>query len=231
MPQLMLLKNPDSEMNNTRALEREQMVNTQIKARGIANPRVLNAMKTVPRHLFVPHAYEKEAYGDYPLPIGNGQTISQPYIVAVMTDLLNPSPGEKILEIGAGSGYQAAILVQCGVEVITIERISPVASQAKENLNRAGIDNICIITGDGTLGFPDKSPYDGILITAAAPEIPIPLKDQLVEGGRIVAPVGDRYIQVLTRIRRINNEFFTERFGAVRFVPLIGEYGWREERE
>lgn len=218
-------------MDSARAEERNNMVSMQIKARGVTHSQVLHAMSVVPRHLFVLAAYQREAYADYPLPIGDDQTISQPYIVAVMTELLNPGPGDIILEIGTGSGYQAAVLATCGAQVISIERIESVAERAKENLQKAGISGVTIITGDGTSGYPEKAPYNGILVTAAAPEIPKPLIRELAEGGRLVAPVGDRNVQELVRATRLNNEIFTELFGAVRFVPLIGEYGWKKERE
>ncbi len=213
----------------SRLTEREEMVRWQIEARGLKNPRVLQAMRSVPRHLFVPEPYAREAYQDYPLPIGNDQTISQPYIVAVMTELLSPENGDLILEIGTGSGYQAAILVACGASVISIERIPAVADLAKRNLTRAGIRNVLVLCQDGTLGYAEKAPYNGILITAATPALPEPLLEELADGGRLVAPVGDRDIQELTRVTRNKDEYHTERFGAVRFVPLIGMYGWKKE--
>lgn len=213
----------------SRLTEREEMVRWQIEARGLKNPRVLQAMRSVPRHLFVPEPYAREAYQDYPLPIGNDQTISQPYIVAVMTELLSPENGDLILEIGTGSGYQAAILVACGASVISIERIPAVADLAKRNLTRAGIRNVLVLCQDGTLGYAEKAPYNGILITAATPALPEPLLQELADGGRLVAPVGDRDIQELTRVTRNKDEYHTERFGAVRFVPLIGMYGWKKE--
>jgi protein-L-isoaspartate(D-aspartate) O-methyltransferase len=213
----------------SRLTEREEMVRWQIEARGVKNPRVLQAMRSVPRHLFVPEPYAREAYQDYPLPIGNDQTISQPYIVAVMTELLSPENGDLILEIGTGSGYQAAILVACGASVISIERIPAVADLAKRNLTRAGIRNVLVLCQDGTLGYAEKAPYNGILITAATPALPEPLLQELADGGRLVAPVGDRDIQELTRVTRNKDEYHTERFGAVRFVPLIGMYGWKKE--
>ena len=211
----------------TRATEREDMVRRQIEARGVKNPSVLQAMRSVPRHLFVPEPYAREAYQDYPLPIGHDQTISQPYIVAVMTDLLSPEKGDIILEIGTGSGYQAAVLVACGATVISIERILAVAYLAEENLAKAGVRDVQVLCQDGTTGYPDKAPYNGILITAATPRIPEPLLEELADGGRLVAPVGDRDIQELIRVTRNKDEYHTERFGAVRFVPLIGLYGWR----
>lgn len=214
-------------MDNPRTAEREEMVRRQIKARGVKSPQVLQAMRSVPRHLFVPEPFAREAYQDYPLPIGHDQTISQPYIVAVMTELLSPEKGDSILEIGTGSGYQAAILVACGATVISIERISKVADLAEENLARAGIRDVLVLCQDGTKGYPDMAPYNGILITAGAPRIPEPLLEELADGGRLVAPVGDRDIQELVRVTRNKDEYQTERFGAVRFVPLIGHYGWK----
>jgi protein-L-isoaspartate(D-aspartate) O-methyltransferase len=204
------------------------MVEQQIRDRGISNARVLAAMAEVPRHLFVPEPYERDAYADAPLPIGNGQTISQPYIVALMTALLQPKSTDTVLEIGAGSGYQAAILSQLVRTVITIERIEDVARQARVNLARAGADNVDIIVGDGTLGYPKRAPYNGIIITAATPDIPEPLKEQLAEGGRLVAPVGDRQLQELVVLEKQQDWISLERHGGVRFVPLIGQHGWED---
>lgn len=210
-------------------LERDQMVRTQIQERGIHNTRVISAMQQVPRHLFVPPGLQAQAYGDFPLPIGDGQTISQPYIVAFMTTLLDPLPEEKILEIGTGSGYQAAVLAAMGVQVISLERIPELVGNAEENLKHAGILGIRIICTDGTRGYPGEAPYDGILITAAAPHIPEALFRQIRDGGRIVAPVGTREIQELVRITRVSGTYRTERFFPVRFVPLIGADGWEEK--
>jgi protein-L-isoaspartate(D-aspartate) O-methyltransferase len=205
---------------------RERMVETQISARGIRDERVLAAMRSVPRHLFVPEAARGAAYGDYPLPIGHSQTISQPYIVAMMTALLQIHPEDRVLEIGAGSGYQAAILGTLAKEVISIERIPEVAALAGENLSATGIKNVRVIVGDGTLGYPERAPYDGVLITAATPSIPPPLIDQLAEGGRLVGPVGSRDLQELVRLTKEGNNLDREFFGGVVFVPLLGEYGW-----
>ena len=216
-------------MDNFRSAEREEMVRRQIEVRGVKNPLVLQAMRTVPRHLFVPASYSREAYQDYPLPIGNGQTISQPYIVAVMTELLSPEKDDRVLEIGAGSGYQAAVLAACGAMVISVERIPEIADLAMENLTRAGTRNVQVLCLDGTMGYPEKAPYDGILITAGTPRIPEILLEELADGGRLVAPVGDRNIQALVRVTRNGDEYHTERHGAVRFVPLIGMYGWNNE--
>jgi len=209
-----------------RADERLRMVEYQIASRGIRDHRVLSAMKEVPRHLFVPPPYDKSAYEDCPLPIGNGQTISQPYIVALMTELLSLQPTDSVLEIGTGCGYQAAILAALVRQVTTIERIPEVAGLARANLSAVGCRNVEVIVGDGTLGHPQKAPYDGIIITAATPSVPRPLIEQLAEGGRLVAPVGGRDIQELIRLRKKGGSLNEDHHGGVRFVPLIGECGW-----
>jgi protein-L-isoaspartate(D-aspartate) O-methyltransferase len=205
------------------------MVEEQIEARGITDPRILAAMQDMPRHLFVPSPHDRDAYEDTPLPIGNGQTISQPYIVGLMTALLRPTSTDTVLEIGAGSGYQAAILSALVRKVITIERVEEVAARAKANLAAVHADNVKIVVGDGTLGYPPAAPYNGIIITAATPAIPAPLKTQLAECGRLVVPVGDRTLQELVVLERHGDRFKEERHGGVRFVPLIGEHGWQEE--
>lgn len=209
-----------------RADERSAMVERQIRARGISNPRVLDAMREIPRHIFIPRPYDSSAYDDNPLPIGNGQTISQPYIVALMTELLDPEHGDKLLEIGSGSGYQTAILATISHQVISIERIPVIADLARKNLAALGVKNVSIVAGDGTLGYPSDAPYDGILITAATPVIPRPLIDQLALGGRLVAPIGDRESQELILLTRQERELVRSSHGGVRFVPLIGEHGW-----
>ena len=211
-----------------RSDERRRMVDLQIAGRGIRDPRVLAAMQEVPRHLFVPPPYDRDAYADEPLPIGSGQTISQPYIVALMTELLHLKSTDSVLEIGAGSGYQAAILSRLAKKVITIERIGAVAARARANLAAAGAQNVEIVIGDGTLGHPPSAPYNGIIITAATPEIPRPLKEQLAEGGRLIAPVGGMDVQELIVIERHGGQYREERHGGVRFVPLIGKFGWEE---
>jgi protein-L-isoaspartate(D-aspartate) O-methyltransferase len=216
---------------DTSADERRRMVGDQIRARGIRNERVLAAMERVPRHIFVPENLRRAAYDDRPLPIGNGQTISQPYIVALMTDLLDPHAGDRILEIGAGSGYQAAILAELAGEVITIERIPAVAARARRNLSTAGSRPVEVVVGDGTLGYPARAPYQGILVTAGTPEVPPPLIGQLADGGRLVAPVGPHGIQELVRVVREGEKLRRETHGGVVFVPLIGEHGWREDEE
>jgi protein-L-isoaspartate(D-aspartate) O-methyltransferase len=212
----------------SRADERSRMVENQIRSRGVSNPQVLRAMREIPRHLFIPPPYNTTAYEDAPLPIGNGQTISQPYIVALMTELLDPQPEDHVLEIGAGSGYQAAILSMLVRHVTTIERIPAVADLARENLAKIGLKNISIIVGDGTRGYPEHAPYDGIMITAATPEIPKPLIDQLAVEGILVAPVGGREIQELITLTRNENGILRSSHGGVRFVPLIGEHGWAD---
>jgi len=209
-----------------RADERRAMVERQIAARGIHDRRVLAAMEEIPRHLFIPPPYDRAAYDDNPLPIGNGQTISQPYIVAVMTELLHPKATDNMLEIGAGSGYQAAVLSRLVRHLTTIERISHVASLARANLQALDITNVTVIEGDGTLGYPENAPYDGIIITAATPEVPKPLIDQLAEGGSLVAPVGGQDLQELVAIRKAQGSITREYHGGVRFVPLIGQHGW-----
>jgi protein-L-isoaspartate(D-aspartate) O-methyltransferase len=209
-----------------RADERRVMVERQIAARGIHDRWVLAAMEEIPRHLFIPPPYDRAAYEDNPLPIGNGQTISQPYIVALMTDLLHPKTTDTVLEIGTGSGYQAAILSRLIRQLTTIERISHIASLARKNLNALGISNVVVIEGDGTLGYPENAPYDGIIITAATPDVPQPLIEQLAEGGTLVAPVGGHDLQELITIRMIHGSITREYHGGVRFVPLIGQHGW-----
>ncbi|MCX6697710.1 MAG: protein-L-isoaspartate(D-aspartate) O-methyltransferase [Methanoregula sp.] len=210
-----------------RADERRRMVDQQIAARGVCDSRVLSAMRDVPRHLFIPPPYDRSAYEDCPLPIGNGQTISQPYIVALMTELLKPASSDHVLEIGAGCGYQAAVLSVLVRKVTTIERIPAVADITRNNLAAYHYDNVELIVGDGTLGYPKNAPYNGIIITASAPDIPSPLIDQLNENGRLVAPVGSRDIQELVVLEKHKDTITKGRHGGVRFVPLIGEYGWK----
>jgi protein-L-isoaspartate(D-aspartate) O-methyltransferase len=211
-----------------RADERIAMVERQIAARGIHDKKVLAAMREIPRHLFIPPPYDQAAYKDNPLPIGNGQTISQPYIVALMTELLHPKATDNFLEIGTGSGYQAAILSRLVRRLTTIERIGTVADLARRNLITVGIDNVMVVEGDGTLGYPDNAPYNGIIITAATPKIPGPLIGQLAEGGILVAPVGERDIQDLIVLHKAGGSCVQESHGGVRFVPLIGKHGWED---
>jgi len=210
------------------ASERNYMVETQIASRGIRDQLILDAMRTVPRHSFVQPEYHNLAYTDGPLPIGNSQTISQPYIVALMTELLALKGHERVLEIGTGSGYQAAVLAYVAREVHTIERYANLADYAARILKDLGLENIYVHIGDGTLGFPDYAPYSAIIVTAAAPSVPKSLLDQLEDGGRLVIPVGGRGGQVLERWLRDGKDFKHEDIIPVAFVPLIGKQGWKD---
>ncbi len=204
--------------------ERERMVKEQIKARGIDDPRLLSAMGKVPRHLFVPPEYRDSAYEDRPLPIGYGQTISQPYIVALMTYHLQLKPTDRVLEIGTGSGYQAAVLAELAKEVYTIEIIPELAKKASERLRELGYDNVHVKCGDGFFGWPEHAPFDAIIITCAAPEIPPRLVDQLKEGGRMILPLGaDPFYQTLTLVTKQDGELLKKRITGVVFVPMTGE--------
>lgn len=207
-------------------LARQTMVEEQLKGRGIKDQRVLDAFLEVPRHKFVEEYMKYKAYDDYPLSIGYGQTISQPYMVAIMTETLSPKPGETILEIGTGSGYQAAILSRLCSAVYTIERISALASRARKLLDELGYFNVHISVGDGTMGLPQHAPYDGIIVTAGAPHVPEALMAQLNEDGRLVIPIGDQSIQDLKRITKTKDGVKEESMGGCRFVKLIGKNGW-----
>lgn len=206
--------------------QRKRMVETQLVPRGIHDPLVLKAMGKVPREAFVPKDLRESAYDDNPLPIREGQTISQPYIVALMTEALELKGSEKVLEIGTGSGYQAAILAEIAKEVYTVERVGSLSEKAEQILGSLGYANIHFKIFNGTLGWPEHSPYDAIMVTAGAPEIPESLIEQLGEGGRLVIPVGDRLGQDLLKIRKTRGKTTTEDMGAVRFVNLVGEHGW-----
>ncbi|NOZ25991.1 MAG: protein-L-isoaspartate(D-aspartate) O-methyltransferase [Nitrospirae bacterium] len=207
---------------------RRLMVETQLVPRGIRDPRVLEAMLKVPRHLFVDEPMQHRAYDDMALPIGNGQTISQPYMVAVMTELLELKGNERVLEVGTGSGYQAAVLAVLAAEVYSIERVEALAVKAREHLRSLGYDNVHVITGDGTEGLPEKAPFDRIIITAGTPQVPEPLKEQLGENGILVAPVGARFSQQLIRLRKTADGITEEYHTPCVFVPLVGKYGWKE---
>jgi protein-L-isoaspartate(D-aspartate) O-methyltransferase len=209
-------------------LLRRRMVEEQIRARGIRDPRVLSVMEEVPRHLFVPLGLRGTAYSDEPLPIGEGQTISQPYIVAEMTEALRMSGGEKVLEIGTGSGYQTAILSKLCREVVTVERLPSLSEAARRRLEDLGMTNVAYVVGDGSMGCPERGPYDRILSAAASPDVPAPWIGQLAEGGIAVLPMGGRYEQVLTRVTKRGGRTQQEVLGGCRFVPLIGEYGFKD---
>ncbi len=214
-------------MEDEHWIARKRMVEEHIAARGVLDPRLLAVMGSVPRHLFVPADDLAWAYADGPLPIGHGQTISQPYIVALMTELLQVEATGRVLEVGTGSGYQAAVLGQLAAQVHTVEVIPELAAQAAKTLAGLGYKNIQVHTGDGSLGWPEAAPYDGILVAAAAPSAPQPLLDQLADGGRMVLPVGSRGYQHLEVWERKGHEFEHRDNLAVAFVPLRGEHGWR----
>jgi len=205
---------------------RREMVARQIQERGIRSERVLEAMRAVPRHLFVPAEYVHASYTDEPLPIGEGQTISQPFMVAAMAEALLLEGSERVLEVGAGSGYQAAVLSLLAREVIAVEAQPALAESARERLARLGYANVRVEQGDGSRGWPPAAPYEGILVTAAAPAVPPPLVEQLVQGGRLVIPVGAAEHQELLRITKREAGNSTESLYDCRFVPLVGRYGW-----
>lgn len=213
---------------DSRALEsaRSDMVDRQLRKRDIRSPRVLEAMESVPRHLFVSQEHLADAYADTPLPIGVGQTISQPYMVAAMAAALLLEGSEKVLEVGAGSGYQAAVLSLLAREVITIESQPSLAEVARARLAHLGYNNVRVETGDGSQGWPADSPYDAIVVTAAAPYVPPPLLEQLADGGRLVIPVGSAKQQELLRITKREGHSSRESLFACRFVPLLGRFGW-----
>lgn len=209
---------------------RRRMVESQITTRGVKDRRVIEAMLKVPRHLFVQEAMAAQAYSDTPLPIGEKQTISQPYMVALMTELLELTGKEKVLEIGTGSGYQAAILATIADRVYTVERIRPLVLRARKALDSIGLLNVNIKIADGTMGWPEEAPFDAIIVTAGAPEIPEQLVDQLGPGGRMVIPVGSQAEQVLVRIvRQEDGTLFKEQVTGCRFVKLVGKFGWSAE--
>jgi protein-L-isoaspartate(D-aspartate) O-methyltransferase len=207
---------------------RHHMVSEQIVSRGIHDERLLDALRSVPRHWFIPEEYANIAYTDGPLPIGHGQTISQPYIVALMTELLELEGEENVLEVGTGSGYQAALLALLAKQVHTIERHESLAENAEKVLRRLGLTNVVVHVGDGTLGLPKYAPFEVMMITAAAPRVPQPLLDQLADGGRLVLPEGGAGGQMLDRWRKYGSDFKQEHIIPVAFVPLRGQYGWKE---
>jgi protein-L-isoaspartate(D-aspartate) O-methyltransferase len=208
---------------------RDKMVESQLVARGVRDVRVLDAMRKVPRHVFVDEALQNQAYNDHPLPIGDKQTISQPYIVALMTEALRLQGNEKVLEVGTGSGYQTAVLAEMAVRVFSIERIAGLSFRANQTLRGLGYNNCVLRVGDGTLGWPEEQPFDAIIVTAGSPHVPQPLVDQLAVGGRMVLPVGKDPSQELVLIERFIDGLRTTSMGGVRFVALVGKWGWSEE--
>jgi protein-L-isoaspartate(D-aspartate) O-methyltransferase len=212
-------------------LARKRMVHEQLVSKGIRDKRVLEAMLKIPRHLFIEEGLWHQAYGDFPLPIGEGQTISQPYIVALMTEALHLKGGEKVLEIGTGSGYQTAILAELTTYVFSIERINTMAAKARKVLDALGYAHVLIRVSDGTLGWTEEAPFAAIIVTAGAPEIPASLVDQLEVGGRLIIPVGDEFSQSLLSIVKKEKGYHEENLGGVRFVKLIGDLGWKVDKE
>lgn len=206
--------------------ERERMVEEQLVRRGVTDPRVLDAMRRIPRHLFVQEALRDRAYGDYPLPIGEEQTISQPFIVGLMSSLLELTGREKILEVGTGSGYQTAVLAELGRRVCSVERLPVLAAQARAALESLGYHNVWIRVANGTIGWGDEAPFDRILVTAGGPAVPSPLFDQLAEGGRMVLPIGDAVNQTLTLVENVGGQMRTRPYGDCKFVKLVGRYAW-----
>ena len=208
------------------ARERERMVGEQLARRGITDARVLDVMRRIPRHRFVEEGLTHGAYEDHPLPIGEGQTISQPYIVALMTSLLELTGQEKVLEVGTGSGYQTAVLGALTRRVCSIERLPRLAERARATLEALGVQNVWIRVGNGALGWPDEAPFDRILVAAGGPSVPPPLVEQLAEGGRMVLPVGSPEDQVLTVVERVGGQTRTRQAGECKFVKLVGKYAW-----
>jgi protein-L-isoaspartate(D-aspartate) O-methyltransferase len=213
-------------MVNDNGQLRDAMVTQQLVKRGIRDARVLQAMQHIPRHRFVPARYRAMAYDDMPLPIGHEQTISQPLMVAMMMEALQLRGDERVLEIGTGSGYQAAVVSRLATVVFSIERLPELAAQARTALDTLRIMNVHVLVGDGSVGLPEHGPYDAIIVAAASPKIPEPLVDQLMRGGRLVIPVGDRHEQTLVRLTTTDTGPQVEHLGKCRFVPLIGEEGW-----
>jgi len=210
------------------ATARNRMVESQLISRGIKDPRVLDTMRKVPRHRFIEEALVSQAYNDHPLPIGEKQTISQPYMVALMTEALELQGYERVLEIGTGSGYQTAILAELAEKIYSIERIRTLSVKAQRILDDLGYFNVVLKVGDGTLGLKEEGPFDAIIVTAGSPDVPQPLVDQLAMGGRLVVPVGDRYTQSLMKITRVKEGISKTDLGGCRFVNLLGTHGWKE---
>jgi protein-L-isoaspartate(D-aspartate) O-methyltransferase len=212
------------------SIARRNMVERQVRSKGVTDARVLEVMRQIPRHLFVEEAFQSQAYGDFPLPIGDKQTISQPYMVGLMTESLHLEGGEKVLEVGTGSGYQAAVLSKIAGRVYSVERIPSLARRARKILDSIGCGMVNIKVTDGTFGWEEVAPFDAIVVTAGAPTIPENYKKQLTIGGRLVIPVGSRGVQVLKRVTRTGEETFTEEnLVDCRFVPLVGKLGWNDE--
>jgi protein-L-isoaspartate(D-aspartate) O-methyltransferase len=218
---------PENPEDTDRLDERQRMVDEQLRPRNITDERVLAAMQAVPRHLFVIQEMQPEAYADKALPITEGQTISQPYIVAYMTQALNAAPTACVLEIGTGSGYQAAVLSRLVAHVYSVERHAPLAEIARERFERLGYENITVHVGDGTFGWPEHAPYDNAIITAAGPKVPRAIVSQVKRGGTIVLPIGNRESQRLQRLTVRLFGYTRQNLGGVMFVPLIGQYGWK----
>jgi protein-L-isoaspartate(D-aspartate) O-methyltransferase len=208
-------------------ISRERMVANQIERRGVKDPRVLKAMRKVPRHLFVDEALWDQAYGDFPLPIGSGQTISQPYIVALMTQQLRLKGDEKVLEVGTGSGYQTAILAELARVVYSVERIHALLPGARKILEDLKYTNVFLKLDDGTWGWQNEAPFDAVIVTAGSPSVPQPIIDQLHDPGVLIIPVGDEYSQVLIRVTKSSGKVYQEDIGGVRFVKLVGDHGWK----
>jgi protein-L-isoaspartate(D-aspartate) O-methyltransferase len=224
IPVFCLFFHPGGDLPDDFKDKREEMVKSQLIARGISDKKVLEAFRKVPRDLFVPPEYQRYAYADQPLPIGHDQTISQPYIVAYMTEILDIQPGDKVLEIGTGSGYQAAILAELGAEVFSIEIVKPLSIRAQTTLQQSGYSNIHLKTGDGYHGWPEFAPFHAILVTCSPSGIPNPLIQQLAEGGKMIIPVGkEGIIQYLYLLEKENNKIRQKKVMAVRFVPMVNE--------
>lgn len=207
-------------------INRDRMIQEQLQARGIEDARVLEAMQQIPRHIFVEDALQEQAYGDFPLPIGCGQTISQPYIVALMTEALELEGHEKVLEIGTGSGYQAVVLSQLCARVYTVERFEQLMNRARRLFDRLRCHNISSRLDDGTMGWPAEAPFDRIIVTAAGPQVPEPLLEQLADPGRLIIPVGDRFNQMLQVVELVQGQLHVHDITPVRFVDLVGAHGW-----